>query len=541
MKTSHMILYMLITSLMLTIKVFTQSLGRDTRSNRVYGAEKILFADPEYHTYEEIWNFLDSLSNLYPAITCLDTLGESQFQGYFIPSIKISDNPEIEEDEPAILFDGMHHSREPQSMEVCIALIDYLLSNYGSDSLVTFWVNNVEIFIVPMLNPDGWKYVADDSLTNPWWMKNQRDNDTNGVFNSNFDGVDLNRNYDFMWDLGGSGYPWHNRYRGPYPFSEKETVAKRNLAFKQKFVLSITYHSYAEWVGATTFYGSYSAPDADLFIEIADSISRRIPKLNTIGQYNIEPLACDGGGYSDCWMYAVPGALEFTVEVGTEWMAPGQVALQVAQDNIPGALYLLDRVTRGPGLTGIITMERDPISGNPIPARIKILELELPHHEGIIEPRMTDSLYGRYYRLLQPGTYTVEVSGEGFDTLFHNVVVSDEGWTQLDAIITYSEKVTSLDNYFLLQNYPNPFNPITTIKYQIPEISFVTLRIYDVLGNEIETLVNEEKNAGIYEIEFNASSLTSSVSAIGGYASGVYFYQLKAGSYIETKKMLLIK
>jgi hypothetical protein len=96
-------------------------------------------------------------------------------------------------------------------------------------------------------------------------------------------------------------------------------------------------------------------------------------------------------------------------------------------------------------------------------------------------------------------------------------------------------------NYQLDQNYPNPFNPSTKIKYQIPEISFVTIKIYDVLGNEIETLVNEEKNAGIYEIEFDASSLTGSVSAIGGYASGIYFYQLKAGSYIETKKMLLIK
>jgi len=83
----------------------------------------------------------------------------------------------------------------------------------------------------------------------------------------------------------------------------------------------------------------------------------------------------------------------------------------------------------------------------------------------------------------------------------------------------------------LFLNYPNPFNPTTAIKYQIPELSFVTLKVYDVLGNEITTLVNEEKPAGLYEVEFNKNGLTS----------GVYFYQLKSESFVETKKMILLK
>jgi hypothetical protein len=85
--------------------------------------------------------------------------------------------------------------------------------------------------------------------------------------------------------------------------------------------------------------------------------------------------------------------------------------------------------------------------------------------------------------------------------------------------------------YILKQNYPNPFNPTTKIRYQIPELSFVTIKVYDVLGNEIAILVNEEKSIGNYELEFNAVNLSS----------GVYFYQLKAGDYLETKKMLLLK
>ena len=88
-----------------------------------------------------------------------------------------------------------------------------------------------------------------------------------------------------------------------------------------------------------------------------------------------------------------------------------------------------------------------------------------------------------------------------------------------------------LIKYKLYQNYPNPFNPTTIIKWQIPDNRFVTLKIYDVLGREVTTLFNEELSAGKYEAVFDASR----------FSSGIYFYQLKAGKFIETKKMLLIK
>ena len=92
-----------------------------------------------------------------------------------------------------------------------------------------------------------------------------------------------------------------------------------------------------------------------------------------------------------------------------------------------------------------------------------------------------------------------------------------------------------LDQFNLMQNYPNPFNPSTIISYQLPVSSEVTLIVYDVLGNEIATLVNEEKEPGIYETEFNLAS------SIKNPASGIYFYQLKAGDFVQTKKMLMIK
>jgi len=93
------------------------------------------------------------------------------------------------------------------------------------------------------------------------------------------------------------------------------------------------------------------------------------------------------------------------------------------------------------------------------------------------------------------------------------------------------EKLVYSGSYKLSQNYPNPFNPVTTIKYQMPELNFVTIKVYDVLGNEIVTLVNEEKQTGFHEIEFNLDKSTS----------GIYFYRLQAGSFVETKKMVLMK
>jgi hypothetical protein len=102
-----------------------------------------------------------------------------------------------------------------------------------------------------------------------------------------------------------------------------------------------------------------------------------------------------------------------------------------------------------------------------------------------------------------------------------------------------SEMITDVDennshlpqDYNLSQNYPNPFNPSTKIKYSIPQLSQVQIKVFDLLGNEIETLINKEKPAGTYEITWGAENL----------ASGVYIYQLRAGDFVQTNKMLLLK
>jgi photosystem II stability/assembly factor-like uncharacterized protein len=118
---------------------------------------------------------------------------------------------------------------------------------------------------------------------------------------------------------------------------------------------------------------------------------------------------------------------------------------------------------------------------------------------------------------------------------YNGWIVGDSGvvfHTTTGGVVSVEGETNSIPNNFnLTQNYPNPFNPSTKIKYSIPQTSNVLIKVFDILSNEIETLVNDEKQTGTYELTWNATNLPS----------GVYFYRLKAGDFVETKKMVLLR
>ncbi len=126
-----------------------------------------------------------------------------------------------------------------------------------------------------------------------------------------------------------------------------------------------------------------------------------------------------------------------------------------------------------------------------------------------------------------------------------NADVNDPQWTEANILIVNLEAEDGNDfipdKFSLSQNYPNPFNPSTKINYSVPHNSFVKIKLYDILGNEIATLVDEEKSAGVYEVEFSA--IGGSVSGGDAYSlsSGIYFYKLTSGNFAKTKKMILLK
>ena len=109
----------------------------------------------------------------------------------------------------------------------------------------------------------------------------------------------------------------------------------------------------------------------------------------------------------------------------------------------------------------------------------------------------------------------------------------DRFYTTFENVTGISEGEQMISSFTLSQNYPNPFNPSTTIKFSIPNLQFVTLKVYDILGRELATLVNEEKLPGNYEVKFNGNG--------NNLSSGVYFYRLQSGSYSDTKKFILMK
>ncbi|MBT8378747.1 MAG: T9SS type A sorting domain-containing protein [Ignavibacteria bacterium] len=123
-------------------------------------------------------------------------------------------------------------------------------------------------------------------------------------------------------------------------------------------------------------------------------------------------------------------------------------------------------------------------------------------------------------------TNNVDLSFFGVDPFFIPGIV-----TEIEGITNIEYEFVAPETFYLSQNYPNPFNPNTTIKFQIAEHGLVSLKIYDVLGNEIVTLINEEKPAGNYELNWNADK----------FSSGVYYYKVSVGDIVETKKMLLLK
>ena len=124
-----------------------------------------------------------------------------------------------------------------------------------------------------------------------------------------------------------------------------------------------------------------------------------------------------------------------------------------------------------------------------------------------------------------------------YDSLNSKLIVNNAGFGEYIfaddiSIITSIESNKTLPKDFLLsQNYPNPFNPSTVISYQLPALSNVSLKVFDVLGREVVTLVNKEQPAGNYKVTFNASHLSS----------GIYFYVMRAGDFMQTKKLVLLK
>jgi len=226
-----------------------------------------------YYTYDEVIQKVDDMRTLYPnLISAKDSIGTTD-ENRTLYVVKISDNPDIDENEPEVLYTSLIHAREPESMMQMIYFMYYLLENYGTNETVTYLVNNRQLFFLPVINPDG--YVYNQTMApngGGMWRKNKHDN--GGSY-----GIDLNRNFGptIYWNApngGSSVNPNDETYRGTNPFSEKETAAIANFLLTRKIKAALNYHTYSNLLIYP--YGALEKETADstIFREFSSDMTK---------------------------------------------------------------------------------------------------------------------------------------------------------------------------------------------------------------------------------------------------------------------------
>lgn len=385
--------------------------------------------NPRFHTYEEMLAEIDSLLDVYSEIMMVDTIGYSQEEHIPIIAVKISDNPNQDEDEPSVLYVGQVHAEEVLGNEIVMRLMNDILSRYPAPS-ERRWVEQLEIWIVPTANPEGLDVVMEG--LDESFRKNKRDNVGDGIFRfvngpgGDTSGVDINRNFDINWDRGDTLFhPGHNEvydyYRGPAPCSEGETQALCDLGYEIQPVFSIIYHSsrtgnFSELVIYP--WGWEEAkfpPDYPVISYEGQRLASMIPKFNGIGYYIPVHHTPRNGGAGD-WFYQALGTVQFWIEVGTSDLQPSSAEdiEHVVEDNLPAAKFLLERTIGHQGYpqTGIFYMHvKDTLTNQPLVAEVRVHGA----HAGILAPRMTDQR-GSYYRPMLHGFYHVKFRKEGYRT-----------------------------------------------------------------------------------------------------------------------------
>jgi len=288
-------------------------------------------------TYTELVARLNQIHSENPTLTTAPySIGQS-WEGRDMWVIKVSDNPDVDEDEPEVWYDGLHHAREPIGMQLLIYFIEYLMDNYGVIPEVTEAVAERELFFLPVSNPDGYCY---NELTNPngggMWRKNRRNN--GGSY-----GVDLNRNYPYYWgynDVGSSSSPSSETYRGPSAGSEPEVQAIMNYINTRHIALSHSYHSYGDLI----LY-PWGVEDLGVTPDNTDFMAM----ANQMSLYNgYEPgtpwqLLYDVNGGSFDWQYGQQDEhykiMAFSLEVGGSFWPSPTLIPQLCQENVAVNLY----------------------------------------------------------------------------------------------------------------------------------------------------------------------------------------------------------
>ncbi len=349
-----------------------------------------------YPTVAQLGSDLQAIAAAHPNLCQLFSIGKS-VQGRDLWILKISDNVTVEEDEPEFKYISSMHGDETVGIVLMMDLIEELMSEYGSDPQITRLVNEVEIWIMPLMNPDGY----------------------NAGSRYNAQGVDLNRDFpDRISDPV-------NTTAGRAP----EVAHVMNWAFQQSTVLSANLHTGALCVNYPydsdpNPFASYSAtPDDSLFVDQSLTYSTlNTPMYNSFwfnqGITNGVEWYLVHGGMQD-WNYHWLGCNEVTIELNdTKWPPASQLP-GLWNDNRGSMLAYMDLCLKG--VRGVIT---DQQTGDPLAATIRVV--------GIDHDVYTDPDVGDYHRMIEPGSYHLRITAPGYRKKVLPVVVGSGDATRLD-------------------------------------------------------------------------------------------------------------
>ena len=383
---------------------------------------------PSYSQYDSI---MQSFQLLHPSICHLDTIGKS-INGKLILALKISDNVSADEDEPEVFYTSTIHGDETGGFILMLRLVDYLLKNYNLNYRVKNLVDNLEIWINPLANPDG-TYRTGNTLSSP--MR----------FNAN--GYDLNRNFPDPDPLA------------PYYPIQKETIDMIKFMSNHNFVLSANFHSGAEVVNYPWDRWSRLHADDKWFINISRKYADTVHFYSGPVYMNFLNNGITNGykwykvygGRQDFETYELHGR-EVTIELDDDLITPPSQLNSLWQYNWHSLLGYLENAMYG--IQGTIN---DFNTKKPVAAKIFI-----NNHDEDNSQVYSDSLTGSFTRMLAPGSWDLQFTANGYsDTVISNIVVYEGQKTHLDV-----EMIPVPVDFPLL--YPNPAT--TSLRILLPEI-----------------------------------------------------------------------
>lgn len=289
-----------------------------------------------YLNLDQVNAYLDSQATAYPDVVQEFTAGYS-VEGRPINGLYLnftgSPSP------PAVLFEGCQHAREWVAVMVPLYIADQLIANYGSDPYITDLLSTAGVYIVPVVNPDGYDYTW---RSNRLWRKNRQ-----GGY-----GVDLNRNWDSHWGgQGSSSQRSSDIYRGPSPLSEPETRAMANFMTGHPDILgSMDYHSFAQLLMYPWGWTSAASPDDATFAAVGSSMRNAIVATNraNYGVGRIYTTIYPASGTVVDWAYEKAGLWAFTIELrpnsggNNGFLLPASQIRPTCTENFAGALVLID-------------------------------------------------------------------------------------------------------------------------------------------------------------------------------------------------------